>query len=207
MYDHRAGQPKVGRNRPTSSRIVRAAYARWSVPTLVGCDVGLLGEISARFYGSARINVPSDVPVIFCKSSSVCDRHRAKLCHTDATSCHEAENGGCEHRFGYICPELKTWYMEVVIIEKKTFEALLSGVETLTGKVGALCRRCNDKQMQKWLDGQEVCRLLRISPRTLQSLRDNRTIGCTQINRKFYYKPEEIERLIPIAGLFRDGSS
>jgi hypothetical protein len=60
--------------------------------------------------------------------------------------------------------------------------------------------------MQKWLDGEEVCRLLRISPRTLQSLRDNRTIGCTQINRKFYYKPEEIERLMPIAGQFRDGS-
>lgn len=140
------------------------------------------------------------------KAVSVCDRHNAKLCQTDATSCHETENGGSEREFGYICPELKTWYMEVVIIEKKTFEALLSGVETLTGKVGALCRRCNDKQMQKWLDGQEVCRLLRISPRTLQSLRDNRTIGCTQINRKFYYKPEEIERLMPIAGQFRDGS-
>ena len=96
--------------------------------------------------------------------------------------------------------------MEGVSIEKKTFEALLSGVETLVGKVGALCRRCNDKQMQKWLDGEEVCRLLRISPRTLQSLRDNRTIGCTQINRKFYYKPEEIERLMPIAGQLRDGS-
>ena len=96
--------------------------------------------------------------------------------------------------------------MEVVIIEKKTFEALLSGVETLTGKVGALCHRCNDKQMQKWLDGQEVCRLLRISPRTLQSLRDNRTIGWTQINRKFYYKPQEIERLMPIVGQVRDGS-
>ena len=49
--------------------------------------------------------------------------------------------------------------MEIVIVEKKTFEALLSGVESLTGKVGALCRRCNDKQMQKWLDGQEVCRM------------------------------------------------
>ncbi|MBP3642517.1 hypothetical protein DW750_15300 [Bacteroides sp. AM28-6] len=34
MYDHQAGQPKVGRNRPISSRIIRAAYARWSVPTL-----------------------------------------------------------------------------------------------------------------------------------------------------------------------------
>ena len=74
--------------------------------------------------------------------------------------------------------------MEVVIIEKKTFEALLSGVETLTGKVGALCRRCNDKQMQKWLDGQEVCRLMRISPRTLQTLRDNRMIAFAQVSRK-----------------------
>lgn len=68
MCDHQAGQPKVGRNRPTSSRIIRTAYARWSVPTLVSCDVGLLGEISVRFYGSARINVPSGVPAIFCKS-------------------------------------------------------------------------------------------------------------------------------------------
>jgi len=206
MCDHQAGQPKVGRNRPTSSRIIRAAYARWSVPTLVGSNVGLLGEISIRFYGSARINVQHCVPAIVGKMVSVCDRHDAKLCHTDATSCHETENGGSKRRFGYICSELKTWYMEVVIIEKKTFEALLSGMETLTGKVGALCRICNDKQMQKWLDGQEVCRLLRISPSTLQSLRDNRTIGCTQINRKFYYKPEEIERLMPIAGQFRDGS-
>ena len=198
MYDHQAGQPKVGRDRPISSRIIRAAYARWSVPILVSCDVGLLGET----YGSTR----ATYLLLSARAVSVCDRHNAKLCQTDATSCHETENGGSEREFGYICPKLKTWYMEVVIIEKKTFEALLSGVETLTGKVCALCHRCNDKQMQKWLDGQEVCRLLRISPRTLQSLRDNRTIGCTQINRKFYYKPEEIERLMPIAGQFRDGS-
>lgn len=87
--------------------------------------------------------------------------------------------------------------MEIVIIEKKTFEALLSGVEALTGKVDALCRCCSDRRVSKWLDGEQVCRLLRISPRTLQTLRDNRIIGCTQINRKFYYKPEEVERLLP----------
>ena len=87
--------------------------------------------------------------------------------------------------------------MEIVIIEKKPFEALLSGVETLTGKVDALCRHCGDKHVSKWLDGKQVCRLLRISPRTLQTLRDNRIIGCTQIGRKFYYKPEEVERLLP----------
>ena len=93
--------------------------------------------------------------------------------------------------------------MEVVIIEKETFEALLSGVETLTGKVNALCRRCRDKQMNKWLDGEDVCSLLRISPRTLQTLRDNRIIGCSQINRKFYYKPEEVQKLLPVISQFR----
>lgn len=139
------------------------------------------------------------------RAVSVCDRHDAKLCQTDATSCRETENGSGRRRFGYICPGLKTTYMEVVIIEKKTFEALLAGVETLTGKVSALCSRCNDKQMQKWLDGQEVCRLLRINPRTLQTLRDNRMIAFTRVNRKFYFRPEEVERLLKEAALLQSG--
>lgn len=93
--------------------------------------------------------------------------------------------------------------MEIVIIEKKTFEALLSGVDTLTDKVHALHDRCSDKKMSNWLDGEDVCRLLHISRRTLQTLRDNRLIGFSQINRKFYYKPEEVERLLPVIDLFR----
>ena len=95
--------------------------------------------------------------------------------------------------------------MEIVIVEKETFEALLTATETLVGKVGALCRRCNDKQMQKWLDGEEVCRLLRISPRTLQTLRDNRKIAFAQVNRKFYYRPKEVERLLKEAALLQSG--
>ena len=88
--------------------------------------------------------------------------------------------------------------MEVVIIEKKTFEALLAGVRTLTEKVNALHHRCSDKKMSNWLDGQEVCCLLHVSPRTLQTFRDNRLIAFSQINRKFYYKPEEVQRLLPV---------
>lgn len=93
--------------------------------------------------------------------------------------------------------------MEIVIIEKKAFEALLSGVGALTEKVSALHERCNDKRMSNWLDGENVCRLLHISPRTLQTLRDNRLIGFSQINRKFYYKPDEVERLLPVVDRFR----
>ena len=88
--------------------------------------------------------------------------------------------------------------MEVVTIEKKTFDAMLAEIATLTRKVDLLCEKCNDKKLPQWLDNEDVCRRLRISPRTLQTMRDTRMIGCTQINRKFFYKPEEIMRLLPV---------
>lgn len=93
--------------------------------------------------------------------------------------------------------------MEIIIIEKKTFEALLSDVATLTEKVNVLARKCDDRHLAKWLDGEEVCRMLHISPRTLQTLRDNRLIGHSRFNRKFYYKPEEVTRLLPLVSCYR----
>ena len=40
---------------------------------------------------------------------------------------------------------------------------------------------------------------------TLQTLRDRRLIGYSQINRRFYYKPEEVKRLIPLVGTLYPG--
>lgn len=97
--------------------------------------------------------------------------------------------------------------MEVVIIEKKTFEALLTDVATLMEKVNGLARMCNDRRLSNWLDGEDVCRMLRISPRTLQTLRDNRLIACSQVNRKFFYKPEEVERVLPLVECYRNKSN
>ena len=54
--------------------------------------------------------------------------------------------------------------MEIVIVEKRTFEALLTAAGTLAAKVDALHRRCGDRQGCKWLDGEDVCRILRILP-------------------------------------------
>lgn len=93
--------------------------------------------------------------------------------------------------------------MEVVIIEKETFEALLTDMATLVEKVNVLERRCNERRLSNWLDSEDVCRILRVSPRTLQTLRDNRLIACSQINRKFFYKPEEVERILPLMECYR----
>ena len=56
---------------------------------------------------------------------------------------------------------------------------------------------------KKWLDNQEVCLLLKVSPRTLQTLRDNGTLAYTQICHKTYYKPGDVEKLMVYVGIRR----
>ena len=45
------------------------------------------------------------------------------------------------------------------------------------------------------MDNQDVCLRLDISPRTLQTLRDTGRLAFTQIQRKIYYRPEDVEKL------------
>ena len=90
--------------------------------------------------------------------------------------------------------------MEIVSIEKKTFEMMVAAFDALSEKVAALRCKSDTGRMERGLTGEEVCGQLRISPRTLQTLRDRRLIGYSQINRRFYYKPEEVKRLIPLVG-------
>ena len=78
-------------------------------------------------------------------------------------------------------PEI-TLIMEIVNIEARTFEAMLSAFRTFADR----------------LDNQEVCLLLKVSPRTLQTLRDNGTLAYTQICHKTYCKPGDVESIVRI---------
>lgn len=88
--------------------------------------------------------------------------------------------------------------MEIVNVEGKTFEEMLSKFEGFSAQMEQLCRLYGDRDMNEWLDNQDVCLRLRISPRTLQTLRDNGTLAYSQINHKTYYKPEDVEKIIPV---------
>ena len=57
------------------------------------------------------------------------------------------------------------WYMEIVSIEKKTFEMMLASFNALSEKVAALRRKSDGGRLERWLTGEEVCGQLRISPR------------------------------------------
>lgn len=87
--------------------------------------------------------------------------------------------------------------MEIVNIEAKTFEAMLSKFESFATRMEHLCRLYGDKESE-WLDNQDVCMLLNISPRTLQTLRDNGTLAYSQINHKTYYKPQDVEKVLSL---------
>jgi len=69
----------------------------------------------------------------------------------------------------------------------QSFEGLVNQVRNLCG---------NDRNNEKWLDNEVVCKLLQISKRSLQSYRDNGTIHFSQIGHKCYYKTSDIEQFI-----------
>jgi len=86
--------------------------------------------------------------------------------------------------------------MEVISIERSTYEELLTCFNSFVTKMKEMASRGKDKGLDDWLDNQDVCQMLNISPRTLQTLRDNGTLAYSQINRKVYYKPEDVERIL-----------
>ena len=88
--------------------------------------------------------------------------------------------------------------MEVISIERSTYEELLTSFNSFVIKMKEMASRGNDKGLDDWLDNQDVCQMLNISPRALQTLRDNGTLAYSQINRKVYYKPEDVEGILHV---------
>lgn len=86
--------------------------------------------------------------------------------------------------------------MEIVTIEKRTFNELTERFKKLTLIVGSLCRESDDKRMSKWLDNQDVCTILNVSLRTIQTYRDSGLLPYSQIGHKMFYKPEDVEEVI-----------
>lgn len=86
--------------------------------------------------------------------------------------------------------------MEIVSIEVKTFERMKETVELIYWKMQKLRSQYQSKQLDEWLDNQDVCLFLNISPRTLQTLRSNGTLSFTQIERKLYYKKKDVIQLL-----------
>ena len=97
-------------------------------------------------------------------------------------------------------PDLKMKCMEFVCIETKTFEDMCIALELLKKKVETLSQRHLPKRLDKWLDNQEVCAILRISPRTLQSLRSTGALSLPHMAPRSYYLENDVMKVEAIPG-------
>ena len=70
--------------------------------------------------------------------------------------------------------------MEIVSIEKKTFEEMKERFGCFSQHVRELCARYRPPEKMNWMDGADVCEKLGISKRTLQTYRDR---GCCRTAR------------------------
>lgn len=87
--------------------------------------------------------------------------------------------------------------MEVIAIQKsaldgmkKELKALLEMTENATEKYTSIFKE------EKWLDNQEVCLMMNITKRTLQTYKDKGLLPYSKLNRKNYYKLSDIQALL-----------
>ena len=85
---------------------------------------------------------------------------------------------------------------EFVIISKDVFEEMVGKFNRFSDRVNEILGKREEGQLSRWMDNQDVCQQLRISPRTLQTLRDNGTLAYSQIGHKIFYKPEDVLSIV-----------
>ena len=87
--------------------------------------------------------------------------------------------------------------MEVIAIQKSALDginnelkALLELTENATQKYVSIFKE------ERWLDNQEVCLMLDITKRTLQTYKDKGMLPYSKLNRKNYYKFSDVQALL-----------
>ena len=95
--------------------------------------------------------------------------------------------------------------MEIISIEKKTFEELVSRLGQFVKRMDSINRQRGGRRMSDWMDNQDVCQALKISPRTLQTLRDSGRLPHSKINNRMPMSNEVITHKHEwVRGLFSD---
>lgn len=86
--------------------------------------------------------------------------------------------------------------MEIVCIDLLVWERLKRQISRLTLEVNALRELYCPNPRDGWIDSADVCRILSISKRTLQTWRNNGKIPYAMLGGKVYFKESDINSLL-----------
>lgn len=94
----------------------------------------------------------------------------------------------------YICVKQKNIAYEN--LEAGTFKEMVAAWHSLKSKLEKLQDLCLRKEPDEWLDSKKVCEVLSISSRSLQHLRNNGTLSFTRIDKKIFYRKQDVMSLL-----------
>ena len=82
------------------------------------------------------------------------------------------------------------------IIEEQKLDKIFKEIGSLRVELKEQKVKNSKKLSETWLDNQEVMELLKVSPRTLQNMRDTKTLAYSKVGGKVYYKAMDVENLL-----------
>lgn len=87
--------------------------------------------------------------------------------------------------------------MEVIAIQKSALDGMKNDIKELLELTENATRKYDPIfKGEKWLDNQEVCLMMNITKRTLQTYKDKGLLPYSKLNRKNYYKHSDVEALL-----------
>jgi len=82
------------------------------------------------------------------------------------------------------------------LINEEKLDKLFTEIGSLREELKAEKVKNSKKLSETWLDNQEVMELLKVSPRTLQNMRDTLVLPHAKVGAKIYYKASDVETLL-----------
>ena len=82
------------------------------------------------------------------------------------------------------------------LIDEKKLNRIFDEIDSLRQELKTEKEKRRKKLSETWLDNQEVMQLLKISLRTLQTMRDTRTLPYSKVGGKIYYKASDVEKIL-----------
>lgn len=86
--------------------------------------------------------------------------------------------------------------MSFNLIDEQQLRRIFEEIGALREELKIEKGKHNRKLSEVWLDNQDVMKLLKVSPRTLQSMRDSLTLPYSKVGAKIYYKVSDVERML-----------
>lgn len=87
--------------------------------------------------------------------------------------------------------------MKVVAIQKSALDGMTNELRELLEMTENATRKYTPIfKEEKWLDNQEVCLMMNITKRTLQTYKDKGLLSYSRLNRKNYYKLSDVQALL-----------